>query len=426
MKASLIEAYLKRQGSFTRGMARLSRRVRSAAPKLTYFHQTDAPHSHLMVQGLRRLLQRFPNIELECVVVPQPAADANPEPEAREAYAIRDARELAKLRGLRFSGQAPPSEDRLRRVNAVLLAERPSAEWLALAEALGEALWSENAEDVAALVRQHGTVSGSKLRPQLETNYAMLRDRGFYRGSSVELDGEWFWSVERLAFLAARLSEELPDQAGEAPRPLFSQAPSPSSLDASELEIFISFRSPYSYLALAHLSRVTMHRAPMVRPVLPMVTRGLPVPADKKRYIVRDAARIAKASNIPFGKIIDPLGEGVENCIAVCDATQRHFGSDAALRFAFIALRGIWSAGVPVASRSGIERIAKAAGVENVVEYALGSDSWKSRASDNRETLRESGLWGVPSFRIGEWTTWGQDRLELVYQRLANQGPPAG
>jgi 2-hydroxychromene-2-carboxylate isomerase len=40
--------------------------------------------------------------------------------------------------------------------------------------------------------------------------------------------------------------------------------------------------------------------------MLPMVTRGRPVPPEKERYIVLDTAREARLWGIPFGKIIDP------------------------------------------------------------------------------------------------------------------------
>ena len=44
------------------------------------------------------------------------------------------------------------------------------------------------------------------------------------------------------------------------------------------------------------------HRIPLVlRPIAPMVARGLPVPQVKRLYIVRDAKRCADRLGIPFG-----------------------------------------------------------------------------------------------------------------------------
>jgi 2-hydroxychromene-2-carboxylate isomerase len=35
-------------------------------------------------------------------------------------------------------------------------------------------------------------------------------------------------------------------------------------------------------------------------------------------------------------------------------------------------------------------------------------------AEEHRDALFAAGLWGVPSFRYGGFTTWGQDRLWML------------
>ena len=54
-----------------------------------------------------------------------------------------------------------------------------------------------------------------------------------------------------------------------------------------------------------------------LRPVLPMLMRGLQVPPKKMIYIANDAAREAERADIAFGKFADPLGSGVERCMVV-------------------------------------------------------------------------------------------------------------
>jgi 2-hydroxychromene-2-carboxylate isomerase len=39
-------------------------------------------------------------------------------------------------------------------------------------------------------------------------------------------------------------------------------------------------------------------------------------------------------------------------------------------------------------------------------------------ATASAADLQVIGLWGVPSFRIGDFVTWGQDRLPLLADRL--------
>jgi 2-hydroxychromene-2-carboxylate isomerase len=67
----------------------------------------------------------------------------------------------------------------------------------------------------------------------------------------------------------------------------------------------------------------------VLRPVLPMVMRGLPVPVEKRMYIVRDCMREALRLGIPFGRMRDPVGPGVERGLAVLNrATALGRGPD--------------------------------------------------------------------------------------------------
>lgn len=84
-----------------------------------------------------------------------------------------------------------------------------------------------------------------------------------------------------------------------------------SPLDPPEpdvIELFYSFRSPYSQLVLDRILYLCAKykKKLLVRPVLPMVIRKLSVPVPKAAYIALDATREAERWNFPFGKICDP------------------------------------------------------------------------------------------------------------------------
>jgi 2-hydroxychromene-2-carboxylate isomerase len=54
-----------------------------------------------------------------------------------------------------------------------------------------------------------------------------------------------------------------------------------------------------------------------------------------------------------------------------------------------------------------------------MIQQALGDDSWRSVADDNRSDMLERGIWGVPSFRVNEKPLlWGQDRLWMLEEDL--------
>ena len=48
----------------------------------------------------------------------------------------------------------------------------------------------------------------------------------------------------------------------------------------------------------------------------------------------------------------------------------------------------------------------------------LETDRWRAEAEANRAEMMALGVWGVPSFRVGDVITWGQDRMWLIEDEL--------
>ena len=51
-------------------------------------------------------------------------------------------------------------------------------------------------------------------------------------------------------------------------------------------------------------------------------------------------------------------------------------------------------------------------------QKALKNPAWRLLAETNRAEMFDLGLWGVPSFRVGSTSVWGQDRLWAIEQDL--------
>ena len=91
--------------------------------------------------------------------------------------------------------------------------------------------------------------------------------------------------------------------------------------DASELtlEFFPSLRSPYTSIVfdetveLAKKAGVNL----LMRPVLPMVMRGVPATREKGMYIFSDTAREARRRGVPYGNMYDPIGNPVRRCYSL-------------------------------------------------------------------------------------------------------------
>ena len=444
LRGSAIEAYL-RLGPPERIWHAVARRAGGSTPRIVFWHQVDDPWSHLLAQALPSFLQQHPRARVSLRVVPPPSADADPEPLLRSQHAMRDAAAIASLYpALTFPVRHTlPARDRVRRANAALLAlpEDGAPETVAAAIRVGNALWSEDADALQHAVVELGALPGHRIDPALEQAYRALRQAGHYQGAMLQYGGEFYWGIDRLPHLSARLAEK------GAPKPLLpslTPLPPPATMARGTVEMFFSFRSPYSYLALAQLmERYEPHAVNLVlRPVLPMVTRGLSVPDAKRLYIARDAYREAQRLAIPFGKLFDPLGSGVARCLSLWNVVPEA----SAPRMAITAMRMIWSEARDMARDDAVDELLQRCELPSELRAAADTDgSWQSRVEEHRRLLREElGLWGVPSFRVhpyphdsigkggplGDednasaaepWTagrelrvTWGQDRLDLV------------
>jgi 2-hydroxychromene-2-carboxylate isomerase len=405
-------------GSALHGARRKLRRVARAVARrpltVTFFHRVDDPESLLVAEGLARLASRY-ELAPRVVVVPEPAADVDPEPELALALARREAWLTARRFGLPALPQSiePPPAARVRLVQATLLNAAEEEDALARVIETGRALFASDGESIAAIARRCGTVPGPEVSPRLEENYRALRAAGHYAGATVIADGEIFHRVDRLALLEARLARR-----GEEPLfPLVEDLA--GRLRGIEpmpcVHVYASFQCPYSYLALTRLLPLARDAGLEVeeRPVRPLVMRGLRVPQLKRRYVLMDAAREASRYGIPFGPFAEPRDAGVQRAIHVWHEANRE---GKGLAFMESALRGVWAEAADLEDDADLGRIAARAGLgDDVVERALQNRDGLSRVEANREARRELGLWGVPSFEVGAFSTWGQDRIPLLF-----------
>ncbi len=379
---------------------RWHRLFRGARREATAWLQVDDPYSVLLAERLPALVSEV-GLDLAVVIVPPPDPAFTPDVERLRAWALRDASLLAVQHGLDFPvNPVLPADEQVALANAAVLAD-PSLERVA---SVGTRLFSGAPLEAA---------DTSEVAERLAQAGQARRKAGHYRSAMLQYEGEWTWGVDRLAFVEDRLRAEGLDR---PTRQAQVAAPDPGA--AESLEFFFSFRSPYSYLAIDRVAALAdKHGVPLrIRPVLPMVMRGLQVPKVKVLDIARDCSRLARHHGIPFGLISDPLGSGIARCLALFVAAEAH-----GLGLAWIrsAGRGIWSEGLDVQRDGDLRLLAERAGVPWEAARFEG-EAHLDLAEANRQALLQLGLWGVPSFRYGAFSAWGQDRLELLDAVMAS------
>ena len=147
-----------------------------------------------------------------------------------------------------------------------------------------------------------------------------------------------------------------------------------------------------------------------------MVMRGMQVPREKMAYIATDTSREARRLGIPFGHIADPVGKGVERCLAVF-----YYAESEKRERDFLIQTGqaIWSRATDVASDAGMRKVAGQCGLFwPDVLAAMEDDTWRAKVEENREAMFDSGCWGVPTIRLGDFVVWGQDRDWLLARHI--------
>lgn len=206
------------------------------------------------------------------------------------------------------------------------------------------------------------------------------------------------------------------------------------------LDIYWSFRSPYSYLAVDRLVEIAANYAveTSFRPVRPLAMReanffqrGRP---QFLTYLFQDAPREAQRLGIPFGPPqpdpikmnmatgeVDPeqhlmvriMGLAVAACVA-----------GRGLQFAQSVGRRIWGGAENWHESGALAEAAAEAGLdlaslENWVS-AHGEDIEKTIAENEAEQLKHH--WGVPLMVLDNEPFFGQDRIDSLIWRLDQRG----
>ena len=82
-------------------------------------------------------------------------------------------------------------------------------------------------------------------------------------------------------------------------------------------------------------------------------------------------------------------------------------------------MTSVWSEGVDAGSDSGMRKIVERADLNwSEAKDIVGNEDWRDEAEANRAEMMNRGIWGVPSFRVGDTITWGQDRLWVIEHAL--------
>ncbi|HWP65737.1 MAG TPA: DsbA family protein [Candidatus Limnocylindria bacterium] len=208
------------------------------------------------------------------------------------------------------------------------------------------------------------------------------------------------------------------------------------------VDVFWSFRSPYSYLATPRLVRLAAQWTVdlRVRVVLPLAVRKPDffetVNPLWPPYLLRDTWRIAEYYGIPYGwPDPDPIVQDYATRRVAAEQPYIYrltrLGVAAALAgrglpFIDEVSRVIWGGTVrgwhegthlaEAAARAGLDLA--------VMDRDIAADParYDAEITANQQALERAGHWGVPTMVFEGEPFFGQDRLDLLLWRLEQHG----
>lgn len=407
-----------------------SRRQAQKLPhQIYYFHQVDDPYSQLAVQMLADFAARY-EVVVQVRVVAAASHAAIHDQLLWKTWARRECALLAPHLGLAYrdAGHEPEIAlvDLARRI---LLAQETSPEFAKLAVAVDTALRCEDLTSLVALAKQHELApAGVETTARLAKNAALRHRLGHYLSAMFYYAGEWYWGVDRLHYLEDRLDQLGARRAAAATGASVRRDPITASKVLSgrrqQLEFFASLRSPYTHISYQRIAELCQ-RYPIdlvLRPVIPMMMRGVKADRRKGRYIIFDTAREARRLGIPFGKVWDPLGKPVLRAYSLFPwAREQGRGFEYLQAYS----QAVWAERVNAWSEAGLRAIVERAGLNwQQARLQLDNNNWQSELENNVTEMIAAGSWGVPCFRLlsdanhAEFLVWGQDRIWLLELEL--------
>jgi 2-hydroxychromene-2-carboxylate isomerase len=208
------------------------------------------------------------------------------------------------------------------------------------------------------------------------------------------------------------------------------------------VEVFWSFRSPYSYLVTPRLVRlVAEHDVDVrVRIVLPLAVRKPDFFATVNPlwppYLLRDTTRVAEFEGMPYGwPRPDPIVQEFPSRRVAAEQPYIHrlsrLGVEATRRgrgLPFIAAVSRLIFGGEVVGWHEGTHLADAARRADLdlaaMDAAIAADpaSYDTTIAENQRDLEAAGHWGVPTMVFEGEPFFGQDRFDLLVWRLRQHG----
>lgn len=198
---------------------------------------------------------------------------------------------------------------------------------------------------------------------------------------------------------------------------------------ALHIDYYASLNSPWTHLggarieALAAKHNATLRIYPVDFGTVFAGSGGLPLPKrapQRQAYRLMELRRWREFLGVPIN-IQPKFFPSSEALTAPCVIALRETEGDGpAIKLAHCVLKAVWQDELNPGDPATLAKLIGEVGLDADAVMRLGAEPrWTERRIADTRAALERGVFGAPSYVIGEEIFWGQDRLEFVDRRLA-------
>ena len=194
------------------------------------------------------------------------------------------------------------------------------------------------------------------------------------------------------------------------------------------IEYFFAPQSPWTYLghqrlqdiAAATGARIEVRPADYGR-IFP-ASGGLPLPKrapQRQAYRLVELARFSQHLGVPLNLHPRHFPVPADDAARLIVAVREQAGDAAALALAGAVLRAVWVQERDIAAADTMAALLAEQGLDAGLLAQSRTAATQQAYDANTDRALALGVFGAPTYAVGEELFWGQDRLDFLQRRLA-------
>jgi carboxymethylenebutenolidase len=199
---------------------------------------------------------------------------------------------------------------------------------------------------------------------------------------------------------------------------------------AAGVDYYVSLNSPWTHLGAPRIEAIAARHGAALR-VFPVDFRevifpasgGLPLPKrspQRQAYRMQELRRWRAHLGVPL--VLTPKHSPFDETLASgwVVAVRETVGDRQAVALAHRILKAVWEGEQDSADPAVLAGLAGDVGLDAAVVAARAADPrWAAQRRADSEAALARGVFGAPTYAVGEELFWGQDRLDFLDRHLA-------